>query len=107
MMKQMMLVVSSVVLCGIGGLGCATDGTSGDSAQTSETSADSTECWPVAGLYFNPCDTSQSNLREDIHNGEQVDIIGPGTLCGNETWAHAVHHATGHQGWVRGPSLCP
>jgi hypothetical protein len=102
MMKQMILAMSSVVFLGIGATGCAAD----DGVQTSETSSNATMCWPVAGLYNTPCDTSQSNIREDIRSGEQVDILPNAANCNGEAWYNVVHHVTGHHGWVRGPSLC-
>lgn len=106
MMKKMILAMSSVVFLGIAVTGCATDVASDDGMATSQTSSDLTMCWPVAGLYNTPCDTSQSNIREDIRSGEQVDILPNAANCNGEAWYNVVHHVTGHHGWVRGPSLC-
>jgi outer membrane lipoprotein SlyB len=102
MLKQMLMVVSAVVLCGLAG--CATGDASGDDGvKTSETSADATECFSPGGLYDAPC----GNVREDIPQHAQIDLLGGSASCGGETWLQATHHATGHQGWVRGSSVCP
>ncbi|HET9622773.1 MAG TPA: hypothetical protein VFP84_15475 [Kofleriaceae bacterium] len=94
--------MSTVVWCGVAG--CATDDAPADDGpQTSETSANATECWPIGGLYFDPCGA----VREDIPQHAQIDLLGGSFSCGGETWLLAVHHATGHQGWVRGGSVCP